>query len=1417
MANLLGTLITGNLRTTQGYGTSDSTRILYPSGGSFVTTTSVITGAIRIKMPVFGSGMMMTCTVKVYEYSSNKSFTITFGGHRDSDNWYNIFCYFDGDGNRENLTVRFGIDDGVNCVWIGETSNQWSYPQVFVTDVQMGYVGYNTSWLSGWSVGFVTSFGTVNRTATAFQKITTANIGSQSVNYASSAGNADTVDGYHANNAAGGIAVINANGYWYPPSWINVGGAGIYSGTNNAHLLPNGSSPHGAWEMIGSKNGWSGIYFRDSGNTLMANANDSGFYNANAGWQINWYNGTLSVSKQANGGGTLATVLDSSNYSSWAQPASTAINTGNIASQSVNYATTAGSAPANGGTSTHTYRGIIEDTRAGQRTPNAYDDYRVSWEFTNQMPHDSNWLTIMTMQGWHDGYAAWQIMGTATATAYENWYLRSGINGTWNAARTIIHSGNIASQSVSYADESGYSASSGSVEWTSVQNKPATFPPSSHTHDDRYLVKGGAWYGSGLPGSRWGGFSVSGGEIVFGDGLPNAGQMGILIDGAYLAGENNGFWSLASDNSWSSRRGMYWDGSYLNFTTNSPNSYFYDILIGGSSHKYLTINPGNGYEAMVRYIGGSGSSWYVGKRTANQLVGTESFHFYSEAASQTVGGIDTSGNMIVTGSMRAPIFYDSNNTSYYLDPNSTTSGYFAGVLRQNDGKYVRDAYYRTISGYGDLFSGGSAGWTTIAEITLAYNCGGAVLYGTLFDHRYDGADAYQLSIVARSECDFTSNNDSHYVNVGCTITGSTAIGNYRDKIRLLLVYSVSGARTYELQVYETAWNHNTWQLESTGWTIHTSAQSARTGLEGAKVNYISNQNADYQRANEAMYSPIYYDANDTGFYLDPNGTSHLNKFSERTMAFNGMNPKSANSPYVARYDGSVGYRNGTMGYANTDFNTIARNWGSGFIDTWSSPANAPGSSTHYIGLQGVHYSDGGTSFYGFQMACAGEADNRFFWRSSWPNMRSWVEMIHSGNISSQSVSNSATTSQRDFSGDISTSGMGRFAGWYNGNAQTGLAAEIGVSAGQAYIIAYNRQSGAYGTLNLESTGTNLRISGSTVNVTSGTLQQGGNNVIHAGNIGSQSVNYATSAGSAPNGSNVNSYYDVTAGVGNGLRFWGGSNAYKISMGVGSLYQYGTVSDYSIKMQMDDGSTGRGFTWGRESSAPIASLNSKSGDFQVAGNVYAPIFYDSNDTNYFVDPNSISQLNYVLANNWFRPQGSTGLYFQTYGRGIWSADSAGASYGNVSIYGDGINSWPGYAINNLAIFMARDIRRGIFIPSADSWLIRYEQSSNMAFVDFELQWGSDIRYKSNIKRLTGALDTVKQLKGVTYNYKGNERTSIGFIAQEVEPILPEVVSTDADGFKSIGYANIVALLSEAIKEQQVMIEQLKARIDILESK
>jgi hypothetical protein len=100
--------------------------------------------------------------------------------------------------------------------------------------------------------------------------------------------------------------------------------------------------------------------------------------------------------------------------------------------------------------------------------------------------------------------------------------------------------------------------------------------------------------------------------------------------------------------------------------------------------------------------------------------------------------------------------------------------------------------------------------------------------------------------------------------------------------------------------------------------------------------------------------------------------------------------------------------------------------------------------------------------------------------------------------------NSTTTSQRAFSGDISTTGQGRFTGWYAGGAATGTAAEIGMSGGQGYIFVYNRDTSSYGTLNIAASAANMQFSGSTINVSSGALQQGGNQVLHASNYTSYS-------------------------------------------------------------------------------------------------------------------------------------------------------------------------------------------------------------------------------------------------------------------------------------------------------------------------
>ncbi|MFT6971126.1 MAG: hypothetical protein ACJAXX_001694, partial [Roseivirga sp.] len=88
--------------------------------------------------------------------------------------------------------------------------------------------------------------------------------------------------------------------------------------------------------------------------------------------------------------------------------------------------------------------------------------------------------------------------------------------------------------------------------------------------------------------------------------------------------------------------------------------------------------------------------------------------------------------------------------------------------------------------------------------------------------------------------------------------------------------------------------------------------------------------------------------------------------------------------------------------------------------------------------------------------------------------------------------------------------------------------------------------------------------------------------------------------------------------------------------------------------------------------------------------------------------------------------------------------------------------------------------------------------------------SDARLKKNISTLTSGLASINRLRGVRYNWKDESKheNKIGFIAQEVEEILPELVHTKADGFKAVNYAEMTAVLVEAVKELTQQIEDLK---------
>ena len=107
------------------------------------------------------------------------------------------------------------------------------------------------------------------------------------------------------------------------------------------------------------------------------------------------------------------------------------------------------------------------------------------------------------------------------------------------------------------------------------------------------------------------------------------------------------------------------------------------------------------------------------------------------------------------------------------------------------------------------------------------------------------------------------------------------------------------------------------------------------------------------------------------------------------------------------------------------------------------------------------------------------------------------------------------------------------------------------------------------------------------------------------------------------------------------------------------------------------------------------------------------------------------------------------------------------------------------------------------------------NSSGAFVN-----ASDVNLKKDIADIDYGINTVKSLKPRKYKLKSSDLEQVGFIAQEMETQVPEVVTAgtnpDGDEQKGISYGQLTAVLTKAIQEQQTVIEALTARIEALEA-
>jgi hypothetical protein len=163
---------------------------------------------------------------------------------------------------------------------------------------------------------------------------------------------------------------------------------------------------------------------------------------------------------------------------------------------------------------------------------------------------------------------------------------------------------------------------------------------------------------------------------------------------------------------------------------------------------------------------------------------------------------------------------------------------------------------------------------------------------------------------------------------------------------------------------------------------------------------------------------------------------------------------------------------------------------------------------------------------------------------------------------------------------------------------------------------------------------------------------------------------------------------------------------------------------------------------------------------------------------------------------------------------------------LSVKQTGAGVWP-------LILLGED-RGAVFRITASSGYAAYFERNNGTYTGdifitssgtTTFNTASDYRLKENIAPMTGALAKVSQLKPVTYTWKSNGEASQGFIAHELAEVAPDCVTgekdaVDAEGkpqYQGIDTSFLVATLTAAIQEQTAIINDLKARIETLESK
>lgn len=578
------------------------------------------------------------------------------------------------------------------------------------------------------------------------------------------------------------------------------------------------------------------------------------------------------------------------------------------------------------------------------------------------------------------------------------------------------------------------------------------------------------------------------------------------------------------------------------------------------------------------------------------------------------------------------------------------------------------------------------------------------------------------------------------------------------------------------------------QYHGNNWYLQAAGQWEFRRADAATAFYVNQTGTAW--ASGDMRAPIFYDSNDTSFYVNPNGETQLNTLKVRSET---LFPGSMNGDWDGGYYHFSNVQDTPTGqWGHAEIIRLDTNWNvqtfwptSNTNEVWTRRRNNGTYSTwrryliedewigsKYFGSDGAIY---GTIFM--------DANDGAYYCN--PNGTSRLNEVNLIGVLSVPQNNSTA------GGGISFNGAGN--AFIRGRNQDGASATLSNLQLQSW----------YGI------GFGPSLPGQTVPV-------GENAVWIDTRLGdlyarrlliaqqdvrgplfydSQNTNYYCDPASTSRLNVVNvdalvSYGNLTAGgdviVGNGL------NASYIYMQDANEGQR-TIHCNSNRI----GFLTQAGAWG--------SFCEDDGAWMSDFSMQTPILYDRNNTNYYLSPDGDSVLNNLY---------TVGLII---GRNCASTDvNAANDTGSFSVRGNSstvaamtFHRTGAFAIN-MGLGTDNVFRIGGW--SASSNCFQMDSGGNLTMLGNVTAY-SDARIKKDVETISGALDLVSAMRGVRYTRIDNDKRGVGVIAQEVLEVVPEVVQQGVgdDDTLSVAYGNLVGVLIEAIKELKSEVDNLKATV------